>query len=336
MSPRPRRPAPRVATCLALAVAACTSGPPATPPTTSTSLAPSTSAAPPSPSTTATAGDTTISLDEVARHPAGVTVRVEALTLASDGITLDVAVTNGATEEAVLAAEPSWVSMVDDTGTDLAFEPPDGNARLAVAAGDELTGTLAFSGTPSPDATGVDVRFNWVDGDPWNDDEQVAGIVSFAFDGLPLPGAATDAPTDATAPATPAPRQVDVDVRQEHPGGVILEITQVATAGDGVLLTVRVVNTDTNESTALAVQPELTWLEDDLGSRYPLRPPDDNPQLAVDPGDELVGQVAFVGPLDPDASHLTLVTNHRGGDPINLDQPAPGSASFVVPDLPVP
>lgn len=333
MNPRPARPATLAATLLALAVAACTGGAASTQPT-STPTVPSTTSATPSPTRTTAAG-TTIRLDEVARHPAGVTMRIDALTLASDGITLDVAVTNGATEEAVLAAEPSWVSMVDDTGTELAFEPPEGNAKLTVAAGDELTGTLAFSGTPSPDATSVDVRFNWVDGQPWNDDEQVAGIVSFAFDGLRLPGAATDAPTDATAPATP-PQQVDVDVRQEHPGGVVLEVDRVATAGDGILLTIRVVNTDSNDPTALAVQPELTWLEDDLGNRYPLRPPDDNPRLAVDPGDELVGRVAFVGPLDPDASHLTLVTNHRGDEPINLDQPAPGSVSFVVPDLPVP
>lgn len=336
-----RRLGPALAALVLVMATACT-GNPAVDPTTGPSGTPSTAAAPssppsagataPSPAASASETPERVALDEVARHPSGVTVRLEGLERRRGGLVLAVRVTNGATQEAVLAAEPSWTTLVDDTGAVLTLVPPEDHPKLTVVPGDELVGELVFSGALAPDATAVTARFNWVDGEPWNADRDVAGIVSFAFGDLPL------APDTAGAEETATRRRdASVEVREEHPGGVVLELSRVATEGDAILLSVRVVNTSESESTQLAVQPDLTWVEDDLGSRYRLRPPEDNPQLVVDPGEELVGDLAFVGPLEDGASALTLRTNHRrSGSPMNADRPVPGSVSFVVPGLPIP
>lgn len=333
---RCRHPRTGLVALLLLWSVACTTAEPAPAPSTPTETPTTSSPSPsppgsPSPSATA-ARPAPVVLDEVARHPSGVTMHLEALARRRGGLALTVRVVNGATQEAVVAAEPSWVTLVDDTGAALELVPPEANPNLSIAPGDELAGELVFSGALGADASTVSVRFNWVDGEAWNDDEDVAGIVSFAFDDLPLAPDATE-----TAGTDDSREEVAVEVRQEHPGGVVLEVDRVVTVDDAVLLAVRVVNTHASEPAQLAVQPDLTWLEDDLGNRYRFRPPDDNPQLVVGPGEELVGDVAFVGPLEAGASELTLRTNHRrSGSPLNEDRPVPSSASLVVTGLPVP
>lgn len=78
---------------------------------------------------------------------------------------------------------------------------------------------------------------------------------------------------------------------------------------------------------------------DDTGAVYRLRPPEDDPELALAEGEQLAGELAFVGPPAPEATSLRLFINADvDTDELQFTRPSPldGPVSMVVEDLTVP
>lgn len=262
-------------------------------------------------------------------HPAGVTVTATRVEVADRGLLVTVRVDNAASEDALLAAGADVTYALDDTGRRLELVPPEGDAEVRVPAGGQLDGTLAFEGTPDPDATSFVVRFNHRGDRPLNADGG-PGIVSLELVDLPLVEAAGDSGGAAVG-------EVAVDADAEHPSGATLRVSGVRTdAAGGVYLDV-VVDNPTGDTIVLANNRTSTYLRDATGRQLGLRPPQDDPRLEVPAGRQLTGEIAFVGPLAADAGSLRLFVN---ASPDNDQLLAPGGSggvvSFLVEDLPVP
>lgn len=139
------------------------------------------------------------------------------------------------------------------------------------------------------------------------------------------------------------------------PAGVALaqQLPATATAdGDRVRLTVGAVRSDDIASTLsvtvenagdreiLLNQAEGLSLTDADGVRYLLVAPADNPQLAVQPGQVLTGDLVFLGPVSAATSALTLATSvpSDGGGPLAVvvpfGQQGPQDQPFAVADRP--
>ncbi|MTV27531.1 hypothetical protein FTX61_19240 [Nitriliruptoraceae bacterium ZYF776] len=115
---------------------------------------------------------------------------------------------------------------------------------------------------------------------------------------------------DGLSPPTSAwPDPIPVDVVGRHDGGLSIEITEVRAEASSIDLAVRVTNGQTTVAVRLTETGTPTMLVDDLGNEYRIVAPPDDPFLDVETAEVLEGTLSFVGPLDPDATSLTLVLN---------------------------
>jgi outer membrane protein OmpA-like peptidoglycan-associated protein len=133
------------------------------------------------------------------------------------------------------------------------------------------------------------------------------------------------------APAVPA-RAADraVDRHAEHPDGVSLHVTGVASRDDSIVVSVEIANAG-DRDIRLNRQHSFA-LSDGAHGAYRLNPPPDNPELRVPAHSRVAGELVFVGPLDPAARRLSLSTNEGVGTPDNPFDDAP----VLRLDLPVP
>ena len=120
----------------------------------------------------------------------------------------------------------------------------------------------------------------------------------------PSPGSPTAGSTgSATAAATDL---TSLGLQDRHPDGTTLQVTSVAVERTGIVVGVTVVNGYTDE---IRLNSRGVFVQDDAGNGYNFREPAQNADLAVAPGAELVGELVFLGVLDPSATELTLKTN---------------------------
>ncbi|HYT25468.1 MAG TPA: hypothetical protein VEP73_03165, partial [Actinomycetota bacterium] len=160
-----RRPA--VALCaVALALAGCQGGRRATP------APPSTAApAPGAADTTGPAASTratgyTAPLDLSTRSPSGLSMKLTAIAVAEDSISLEVVVTNGSQLDRALNNADDLV-LVDDKGTSYDVSPPPDNQSVTVRHGTTMRGRLVFAGQLDPAATTLTLVANSTSaGDP--------------------------------------------------------------------------------------------------------------------------------------------------------------------------
>ncbi|HEV8650680.1 MAG TPA: hypothetical protein VG276_15065 [Actinomycetes bacterium] len=154
------------AVALGLASTACQAGErPAPAPSTTAAPAPGgpdTSA--PAPSTRATGF--TAPLDRSVRHASGLSLKLTAIAVAEDSISLEVVVTNGAKLDLSLNNADDLV-LVDDRGARYTVSPPGDNRAVTVRRGTTLRGRLVFVGQLDPETTSLTLVANSTSqGDP--------------------------------------------------------------------------------------------------------------------------------------------------------------------------
>jgi len=169
------------AVALAVAGTACQDGGRAAP-TPSTTAVP----APAEPDTSAQAPSTrasgfTAPLDRSARHPSGLSLKLTAIAVAEDSISLEVVVTNGAKLDLSLNNADDLV-LVDDRGARYTVSPPGDNRAVTVRHGTTLRGRLVFIGQLDPDAASLTLVANSTSqGDP-----KYSTHPKFEVPGIPL------------------------------------------------------------------------------------------------------------------------------------------------------
>lgn len=160
-------------------------------------------------------------------------------------------------------------------------------------------------------------------------------------DDPPAPTTQGAEPTGATASVvdaapTPSGRLELTGWQQTHPGATSVALHAIEVDDSGhVHLDVEVV-TGPNE---VELARFGTFLEDNLGSRHPLIPPSDNPDVAVPTDSRLRATFAFEGPIDDEATHVTFAINAAGDrivDAEDDDNPRSTGARLAFRDIPLP
>lgn len=138
--------------------------------------------------------------------------------------------------------------------------------------------------------------------------------------------------------ATPSGRILLSGFRDDHPGGVSLEVTSLEVDASGHLL-VGVEAVHAAVRSGLDLGEFTNVLEDDLGNTYEFQRPADNARLNVPKDHRLVGTLAFLGPVDPQARRVTLALNQvretervGAGEDGRLNR----TPRFLVEDVPLP
>lgn len=134
------------------------------------------------------------------------------------------------------------------------------------------------------------------------------------------PAAAGRITEGASAPASTATptesRSVAVNVQGTAAVGATVRVKSIELGTDATLVTVSASygGTTTNDIN-LAGSP--TYLLDEQGNRLMLKPPQDNPDLRIDKGQMMDGQLVFLGAVAPGTKVLKLVFNdNNDGDSI--------------------
>lgn len=134
--------------------------------------------------------------------------------------------------------------------------------------------------------------------------------------------------TTATASSTPVTanksRMLTLNTQGVAPIGLTVRIKAIELGTDATILQVSASygGTETN-NVPLASEP--TYLRDEQGNKLMLKPPSDNPRLDIVRGQQLDGQLVFLGAVLPGTKKLTLV--------INADNPGD---STLAPGLEIP
>jgi len=141
----------------------------------------------------------------------------------------------------------------------------------------------------------------------------------------------------ARAAATPQPaipdkaRTIALNAQGVAPIGLTLRVKGIELGTDATILTVSASygGTETN-NVPLASDP--TYLQDEQGNKLMLKQPSENPWMHIIRGQQMDGQLVFLGAVAPGTKTLTLVINNNNpGDsttapglsiPLHLDGPA--------------
>lgn len=124
------------------------------------------------------------------------------------------------------------------------------------------------------------------------------------------PQVAPTPPAGAEGQAAAAP-MLPLDMQVNHPNGTQMRISGIQLGSDYTAVRMAVTNGFRNAIQLNGSRNML--LIDNLGGRYFVAAPPENPQLNVAPGTTLEGTMNFMGRLAPNATSATLVTNERSG-----------------------
>ena len=159
-----------------------------------------------------------------------------------------------------------------------------------------------------------------------------AGVLLLALSACSSPSVPADAksdqgktPVDAEergGPAEDRARTIKLNTQGVAPIGLTARIRGIELGSDATVLQISASygGTETN-NVPLASEP--TYLRDEHGNKLMLKPPLDNPRLDILRGQQLDGQLVFLGAVPPDTKDLTLVINDNGPGDSTL---APGLA----------
>lgn len=242
---------------------------------------------------------------ETLEHPSGVSVTVRTIAFGPNGVGVGFDVTNDS--GSVVALNDHGVSYLrDDLGNRYPLMAPDPNPRLRLPRRGTFSGVFVFAGRVVPEATAVLLVLN--DGPGASPTDPSTTSPSLASEPYAI--------GEAGSSIVPTSADTDLAARSE---GISVSVSQAAFNAEGVELTVLIENEQDRRRVLTA--PGHTYLEDDIGGRYPLVPDPTDPQIRLDPGGRRGGTLRFRGAVDPAASHLRLLIN-RGSDP------APGVPTF--------
>lgn len=109
--------------------------------------------------------------------------------------------------------------------------------------------------------------------------------------------------------------------------GVVVRVKEVVAAEDVTLVTVSASYSGETNFLELAYSDSGTYLQDENGQKYPLRSPEDNPNLRISRGDTMQGRLVFLGRVAPESKKVKLVFNEgragsdTSGPGLSIDVP---------------
>jgi hypothetical protein len=122
--------------------------------------------------------------------------------------------------------------------------------------------------------------------------------------------ASADGATEEPGREEAWPDPIAVDASGRTGAGFVIELFELRADGSTIDVETRVTNGMQTEARLNArMSNELTALVDDLDNRYPLVPPEDDEGLTIGAGEVVEGTLAFVGPLAPEATSVSLAVN---------------------------
>ena len=127
---------------------------------------------------------------------------------------------------------------------------------------------------------------------------------------IPAEGAAS-APLEKTASTTDVPAQgrtIAVNVQGTAPVGVTMRVKDVELGTDATVLNVSASYGGTI-SDDVALAGSQTYLLDEQGNKFMLKPPQGNADLTIRVGQMMEGKLVFLGAVSPETKVLRLVIN---------------------------
>ncbi len=151
--------------------------------------------------------------------------------------------------------------------------------------------------------------------------------LAFALAAAAMPWTAALA-ADAPAGETAGTRlTIPSNVQATAAVGVVLRVKDVVLAEDVTVVTVSASYSGETSFLELAYTDSGTYLLDENGQKYPLRSPQDNPNLRISRGDTMQGRLVFLGRVAPESKRIRLVFNEgrdggdTGGPGLSVDVP---------------
>lgn len=105
-------------------------------------------------------------------------------------------------------------------------------------------------------------------------------------------------------------------VKADHPNGTLGRLTNIYFTKNNTIVEIVVTNASFY-TIHLNLHGKGVVLVDDLGNKYDLKLPSENPELEINSGETLKRELVFQGGVISKASNLTLITNNQ----IGSDQP---------------
>ncbi len=229
----------------------------------------------------------------LATHPNGAQLRVERIEQFDESVVVSGAITNGSPYSLVIGRGAN--ELLADGGQVSAMVDPFPATELAPAG--ELDFSLRFAALP--DTSAVTLRFNQGSGaSPAN---PTSTMPSFEVGPIRLD------PT-ATRPALPDPVPVSRVVSDSVGWGIELRVEGVNLTDNRIGVWVRISNPLGGEA---RISPTIapSFIEDDLGNRYPLLLPADEGWISVPEASARSGALTFAGRIHPEATRLNVGLN---------------------------
>jgi hypothetical protein len=119
---------------------------------------------------------------------------------------------------------------------------------------------------------------------------------------------------------------VEAEVSQQHPNGVVIEIRGVRFEGGRILVDGELRNEgDVDAVFPVTTEPDRLRLLDDRGGMYEYVHPDDEANeedtaIELPAGETIEGPLGFIGPVDEEATSLRLVANVQDPDDFEPDR----------------
>jgi hypothetical protein len=154
-----------------------------------------------------------------------------------------------------------------------------------------------------------------------------------------------DEPASDTAPDSSSRGgeflDVEAEVTQQHPSGVVIEIRGVRFEGTTILVDGELRNEgDVDAVFPVTTEPDRLRLLDDLGGMYEYVHPDDegneeDTAIELPAGESIEGPLGFIGPVDEEATSLRLVANVEDPDDFEADRREPDTPrpGFVLDEI---
>ncbi len=103
-----------------------------------------------------------------------------------------------------------------------------------------------------------------------------------------------------------------LNVKAEHPNGTVGRLTNISLNKEKTIVEMAMTN-GSQYTIHLNLHGKGVVLLDDLGNKYNLEPPVDNPYLEIESGQTFKGELVFLGGVTSKANNLTLITNNQIG-----------------------
>ncbi len=232
-------------------------------------------------------------LDRTSSTPAGVEVAIQGLVFTETRVGMAVTISNRSFADVAISPAAAPTYLADDQQNLYFLTLPEGQAFLTIKAGTAQAGVLSFAGRIDPRATTLQLGIN--------DDRRGLGSAEFPrflFTEIPVSG--------DTAESLVLPNPISVETSVDHPSGVSVTLTSIAFTDTGIETRIEATNSGT---VSVALNGTTGIVQDDTGTRYLLRPADQNPSLVIAGSSAITATLFFSGRPKTDSTSITLSLN---------------------------